>query len=123
GGTAGLGGACAPARGGGAGTTPPTSSSPSRLPQGPCSPYRQGNKKPLVGAPPGEHGRHRLDEDRDVEPERPVLEVVEVEPHEVVVGQVAPAGDLPEAGHPGQHVRAPPVPRRELPVVADRQRA
>src|SRR5439155_6386716 len=68
-----------------------------------------------------EHRRQRPGQDRDVEPDRPVLYVVEVEPNEVVEAQVDPAGDLPETGHPRQHEIALAVPRQELLVVADRK--
>src|SRR3954462_11623122 len=74
----------------------------------------------LVGAAPGENGRERPGQDRDVEPDRPVLDVVEVEPHEVVEAQVDPARDLPEARHPRQHEITLPVPWLQLLVVADR---
>src|SRR5439155_24290954 len=42
----------------------------------------------LIGASPRENRWERLGEDRDVEPDRPVLEVVEVEPNEVVERQL-----------------------------------
>ena len=45
-----------------------------------------------------EHGRHGLDEDAEVEEDRPALEVEEVQPHEVVEVQLRAAGDLPQAG-------------------------
>src|SRR6266540_1691095 len=57
--------------------------------------------RPSVRSSPRQHRRDRLGEDRDVHPHRPVLEVVEVEPNEVVEGQVDAAGHLPEACHPG----------------------
>ena len=64
----------------------------------------------LVSAPAREDGERRLEKDRDVEPDRPVLDVVEVQPHEVVEGEVRAAGDLPEARDPGKHEVALPVP-------------
>src|SRR4051812_13775293 len=75
-----------------------------------------------VRAAPREHRGERLDENRDVEPDRPVLEVVEVEADEVVEAERDPARDLPEPGHPRQHEVALAVPVLELDVVADRQR-
>ena len=54
--------------------------------------------------------------------ERPVLEVEEVEPHEVVEAEVRAAGDLPEAGHARQHEVALAVPALEPLEVAQRQR-
>src|SRR3954447_18303925 len=41
-------------------------------------------------------GEDRLPEDLQVERERPVLDVVEVEPDAVLPGQVGPAADLPQ---------------------------
>jgi hypothetical protein len=54
-----------------------------------------------VRAAPPEDDERRLDENRDVEPDRPVLEVVEVEPHQIVERQVGAAGHLPDAGDAG----------------------
>src|SRR5947209_1768167 len=79
--------------------------------------------KPLVRAAPGGNGRQGLGEDRDVEPDRPVLEVVEVETYEVVEAEVDAAGDLPKAGHSREDEVALPMPVVELDVVAQRQRA
>ena len=39
-----------------------------------------------------------FEQDREVEPDRPALEVEEVEPHEVVEVELRAAGDLPQAG-------------------------
>src|SRR5207344_430731 len=52
---------------------------------------------------PPEDGRDRLRDDRDVEPDRPVLEVGEIEPDQVVEGEARPTRDLPEASHPRKH--------------------
>src|SRR5262249_54218267 len=92
---------------------------PPRPPRGAWGPsagplWQRGVTEPLVGAPPGEDGGQRLGENRDVEPDRPVLEVVEVEPDEVVEAQVDAAGHLPEPGHPGQDEIPLPVPVLEL---------
>ena len=76
----------------------------------------------LVGAGAADHGRDGLREDRDVQPDRPVLEVVEVEPDQVVEAEARAARDLPEAGHAGEHEVALAVPGLELLVVAQRQR-
>src|SRR5437763_3209233 len=70
-----------------------------------------------------EHGWDRLDQDRDVHPERPVLEVVEIEPDEVVEAEVRATRDLPQPGDAGQDVVPLAVPVLELLVVAQRQRA
>src|SRR5436190_9093152 len=77
----------------------------------------------LVSAAPGDDGRHGAGQDRDVEPERPVLEVVEVEPHEVVEAEIGTAGDLPEPGQARENEVALEVPALELLVVAQRQRS
>ena len=53
---------------------------------------------------------------------RPVLEVREVEPDEVVEREAGAAGDLPEAGHARKHRVAAAVPVLEQLVVAKRQR-
>src|SRR3954447_10862644 len=47
-----------------------------------------------------QHGKDRLPEDLQVEGERPVLDVVEVESDAVLPRQVGPAADLPEARDP-----------------------
>src|SRR5687767_11966940 len=75
----------------------------------------------LISAAAGEDRKGRLEEDRDVEPDRPVLDVVEVEPHEVVEREVRAARDLPQARDSRQHEIALAVPRLELVVVAQRQ--
>src|SRR5689334_13548264 len=75
-----------------------------------------------VRSAPREHGRQRLGEDRDVEPDRPVLEVVEVETDEVVEAEVDAPRHLPEAGHAGQDEVALAMPVVELDVVAERER-
>src|SRR5437016_4903672 len=70
-----------------------------------------------------EHRGKRLREDRDVQPDRPVLEVVEVEADEIVERQLDSPGHLPQPGHPGQHEVALAMPVLELNVVTQRQRA
>src|SRR5688572_749813 len=77
---------------------------------------------PSVRASACENGRDRLQEDGDVEPDRPVLEVVEVQANKVVEAEVRAARDLPEAGQARQDEVALAVPRLELLVVAKRQR-
>ena len=71
---------------------------------------------------PEMHGRNRLRDDRDVEPDRPVLEVGEVEPDEIVEREARASGDLPEPGHPGEHEIPGAMPVLEELVVAKRQR-
>src|SRR6266568_821363 len=77
---------------------------------------------PLIRTAPGKDCRRGPGENRDVEPDRPVLDVVEVEPDEVVEAEIDPARHLPKACHPRQHEIALPVPRKELLVVADGKR-
>ena len=55
----------------------------------------------LERAAPRQHGGQRLHEDREVEEDRPALEVEEVEPHEVVEVQLGAPGDLPQPVTPG----------------------
>lgn len=49
-------------------------------------------------------------QDHQISHERPVLHVVEVQPHGVLPGEVRPAADLPEAGDAGLHEEAAPDP-------------
>src|SRR5436190_13338390 len=104
-----------------AGTASSPSSAVRCVPTKPSAPVIR--TPPLIRAARPEDGRDRLEEDRDVEPDRPVLEVVEVKPDEVVEAEVRAAGDLPEAGHSGQDVVPLAMPVLELRVVAERQRA
>src|SRR5215213_11654373 len=76
----------------------------------------------LVRAAAREDREGRLEENRDVEPDRPVLDVEEIEPHQVVEGEVRAAGDLPQARDPRQDEVALPVPVLETFVVADGER-
>ena len=55
-------------------------------------------------------------------PDRPALQVEEVEPHEVVEVELRAARHLPQAGDPGQHEVALLVPLLELVEVALRER-
>ena len=78
--------------------------------------------EPGVSTRCAEHGRDRAGDDRDVEPDRPRLDVGEVEPHQVVELEPGAARDLPEPGHPGQDERPGAVPVLEHRVVPERQR-
>ena len=91
------------------GGRPRTSAPPPRA--GPCGgrPDRALDRLP-VGAAAREHGRDRLQQDRQVERQRPVLEVEEVEVHEVVEVELRAPGDLPQAGDPREHQVALAVP-------------
>src|SRR5438309_11717423 len=54
----------------------------------------------LVGAVAGKHGAWSLQQDLEVEPERPRLRILEVETDHVVKPQPAAPVHLPEAGDP-----------------------
>src|SRR5947209_18792094 len=69
----------------------------------PAEGYETGGRGPLEGAAARQDGRHGLDQDAQVEEDRPALQVEEVEAHEVVEVEVRAPGDLPEAGEAGQH--------------------
>ena len=75
-----------------------------------------------VGAALHEHRGDRLQQDRQVERQRPALQVDEVEVHEVVEVELRAARDLPQAGDPGEHQIALAVPVLEHLVVALGQR-
>src|SRR5438874_899730 len=81
-----------------------------------------GSRVGSVRALACEDGDGRPEQDGDVQPDRPVLDVVEVEPDQVVECQVGSAGDLPQARHAGEHVVAAAVPFLEPLVVAYRER-
>src|SRR5215217_6412779 len=55
----------------------------------------------LVRAFAAHDGAEGSENDLDVERERPVLNVVEVQPHHLFKGEVAAAADLPVTCHPG----------------------
>ena len=54
----------------------------------------------LEGAAAGEDRGDGLEQDREIQPDRPALEIEEVEPHEVVEVELRAARDLPQAGQP-----------------------
>src|SRR5437588_4722007 len=55
----------------------------------------------LVGTTPLHHRRPGADQDGRVEPERPILDVPQVQPDGLIPRQIRPPTDLPEAGQPG----------------------
>ena len=64
------------------------------------------------------HHSHRADKDHQVEPERPVAGIPDVEPNPRLILTLAPSGYLPEPGDSGFHqgigLGIPPVPAVEL---------
>src|SRR5258708_40202488 len=52
----------------------------------------------LAGAPTGEHGGHGLEKGLDVEPPRPVVDVLQVQLPPLLEIDPVPARHLPEAG-------------------------
>src|SRR5205085_5476669 len=79
-------------------------------------------RPPSVRAAPRENGWDGLEQDAQVERERPVLEVDEVEVDEVVEVELRAAGHLPQAGDAGEDEIALAVPVVEHVVVAFGQR-
>src|SRR5262245_54991927 len=76
-----------------------------------------------AGAGPTQHGRDGSEKDRQIQPEAPFVDVLEVETHPVLEIDVAPASDLPQAGDPGLHRQTAAVPARNLPLFVDGERA
>src|SRR4051794_16735864 len=72
----------------------------------------------LEGAAPRDHGRDGLEQDRQVEADRPALEIQEVQPDQVVEVELRAPGHLPQPGDPRQHEVALLVPFVELVEVA-----
>src|SRR5438045_6346303 len=59
-------------------------------------------KRPSLGADAGEHNRHGAEEDFQIEPEGPVIDVLEIEPDPFAeIGDMIAAADLPEASEAG----------------------
>src|SRR5687768_12225622 len=52
---------------------------------------------------PAQNGADGLPEDHEVERQRPVLDISDVDPHRVVPREVRPTADLPEPGEAGLH--------------------
>src|SRR5687767_9017808 len=77
-----------------------------------------------AGAVAGEHGRNGPGENREVELERPIVDVLEIELHPVLELDLVAAVRLPDAGEPGLHAEPAPLPGRgEALDVPHRQRA
>src|SRR5262245_54603254 len=87
------------------------------------TPLRGSSATSLVRPSARDHRGNRLRDYRHIQPDRPVLDVREVEAHEVVEGEPGAARDLPQAGHARQNAVARAVPVLEAPIVAQRKRA
>src|SRR5437867_688581 len=73
------------------------------------------------GPSAGENRRHRAGQDLQVEAERPVLDVVDVEHDPFVEAELAATADLPQAGDAGYDLEAAPLPLFvALDLVGDR---
>src|SRR3712207_4165724 len=75
------------------------------------------------GAAARQHGGQSPQQDAQVEPDRPALEVEEVQADEVVEVELAAPRDLPQPRDPGQDKVALAVPVLEALVIAQGQRA
>src|SRR5512142_894054 len=80
-----------------------------------------------AGAPPGQDHDRRTAEDPEVQAERPVRDVIQIEPNHPRAIQITPPSHLPEARQPRQDRHPAPVTRRvHLPqqrAVAELERA
>src|SRR5579864_8683232 len=57
------------------------------------------------------HKGNGAEENLDVEPERPVVEIKQVELHPMFEVDMVAAFESPQAGQPGTHAQTPPLPR------------
>src|ERR1017187_10620677 len=64
-----------------------------------------------AGAEAGQDDGHGAGEDFEVEPEGPVVDILEVEFHPLVEADLVAAADLPDAGEAGLHGEAAAMPR------------
>src|SRR5205809_5805847 len=62
------------------------------------------------GAGSFDHGRNRLHQDLQVEPERPLIDVLHVQLHPLIKAEIAASVDLPETGDTWPDTEASPVP-------------
>ena len=54
-----------------------------------------------VGSPSGEYRRDCFQHDADVQPEGPIIDVLEIQLHPFIEIDIVPAGDLPKTGDAG----------------------
>src|SRR5665647_442699 len=73
-------------------------------------PISGGKPAPLISSDAEKNDRDGLQHDLHVEPERPVVEIFEVELHPLLKGDVVPAVDLPEARDARLHREPSPLP-------------
>src|SRR5688572_24558775 len=60
------------------------------------------------GARSREHDRHRSPQDLQVKPERPVVDIFQIEPDPIPeIGNVVATANLPKTGQPGLYAQAP----------------
>jgi len=59
----------------------------------------------LHGAVLAQDSRQCAEQNREIEPQTPRIDVFQVEFHPAVEAGVAPSADLPETGHPGLHAK------------------
>ena len=72
--------------------------------------FHSGQPGILLCARADEHGGDGADQDFQIEPQRPVVNVFEVKPHPVLeIGNLIAAADLPETGQPGLDAEAAAV--------------
>ena len=72
---------------------------------------------------PGQHGRYGAHQDLHVEPQRPTVDVLHVEPHPLLEAQGRAAADLPQTGDARSDAQPPAVPVMVEPlVIPQRQR-
>src|SRR5436190_4459288 len=67
-------------------------------------------RPPSVGSLAGQDRRNGTQQDAQVEPERAVLDVLEIEPHPLAEAQGTAPADLPQAGDAGLHVEPAQLP-------------
>src|SRR5574340_660715 len=73
---------------------------------------RRRSRSPSLGPTGAEHRGDGLEADADVVPERPLVDVLEVELHPTVEVDLVAAADLPDAGDAGLHGEAAARPPR-----------
>src|SRR5574340_284911 len=83
---------------------------------------RRRSRSPSLGPTGAEHRGDGLEADADVVPERPLVDVLEVELHPTVEVDLVAAADLPDAGDAGLHGEAAALPALVLPHLGGERR-